>query len=186
MVMINLILILLIGGLLAILSERISDTMPRKVAMAIVLIDLLYLLICLSGMPDITQLQAPVANDPSTWLMHFKADWIPAFGISIELALDGISLLMVLLTLILGAIAISASWTDIVVRKGFFEANLLWSLAGVLGVFMALDLMLFFLFWEVMLIPMYFMIAIWGHENRGYAAMKFFIFTQASGLFMLM
>ena len=70
-------------------------------------------------------------------------------------------------------------------RRGFFEANLLWTLAGVLGVFMALDLFLFFLFWEVMLIPMYFMIAIWGHENRGYAAMKFFIFTQASGLLML-
>ena len=186
MVMINLILILLIGGLLAMLSERISDTMPRKVAMAVVLTDLVYLLLCLYGMPEITQLQAPVANAPSTWLMHFKTDWIPAFGISIELALDGISVLMVLLTLILGAIAISASWTDIVVRKGFFEANLLWSLAGVLGVFMALDLMLFFLFWEVMLIPMYFMIAIWGHENRGYAAMKFFIFTQASGLLMLM
>jgi NADH-quinone oxidoreductase subunit M len=185
MVMINLIVILLVGGLLAILSERISDTMPRKVAMGVVLVDLLYLLVCLSGMPDIAQLQAPVANDPSSWLMHFKADWIPAFGISIELALDGISLLMVLLTLVLGAIAISASWTDIVVRKGFFEANLLWSLAGVLGVFMSLDLMLFFLFWEVMLIPMYFMIAIWGHENRGYAAMKFFIFTQASGLLML-
>ena len=62
------------------------------------------------------------------------------------------------------------------VKHGFFEANLLWTLAGVLGVFMALDLFLFFLFWEVMLIPMYFMIAIWGHENRGYAAMKFFIF----------
>jgi NADH-quinone oxidoreductase subunit M len=161
MIMINLIGILLIGGLLAMISERFGDTMPRKVAMAVVLIDLLYLLICLSGMPEITQLQAPLANDPSTWLMHFKADWIPAFGISIELALD------------------------IVVRKGFFEANLLWSLAGVLGVFMALDLLLFFLFWEVMLIPMYFMIAIWGHENRGYAAMKFFIFTQASGLLML-
>ncbi len=185
MIMVNLIGILLIGGLLAMISERFGDTMPRKVAMAVVLTDLLYLLICLSGMPEITQLQAPLANDPSTWLMHFKADWIPAFGISIELALDGISLLMVLLTLILGAIAISASWTDIVVRKGFFEANLLWSLAGVLGVFMALDLLLFFLFWEVMLIPMYFMIAIWGHENRGYAAMKFFIFTQASGLLML-
>lgn len=64
MVMINLIVILLVGGLLAIFSERISDTMPRKVAMTVVLFDLLYLLVCLSGMPDIIQLQAPVANDP--------------------------------------------------------------------------------------------------------------------------
>ena len=70
MVMINLILILLIGGLLAMLSERISDTMPRKVAMAVVLTDLVYLLLCLYGMPEITQLQAPVANDPSTCLLY--------------------------------------------------------------------------------------------------------------------
>ena len=185
MVMVNLILILLVGGVLALLSERVNENMPRRVALAVVLFDLIYFLNFLSGMPDLTQLQAPLPNDPSIWLMHFKADWIPAFGISIEFALDGISMLMVLLTLVLGAVAVSASWTDVIVRRGFFEANLLWTLAGVLGVFMALDLFLFFLFWEVMLIPMYFMIAIWGHENRGYAAMKFFIFTQASGLLML-
>jgi len=185
MVMVNLILILLVGGVLALLSERVNENMPRRVALAVVLFDLIYFLNFLSDMPDLTQLQAPLPNDPSTWLMHFKADWIPAFGISIEFALDGISMLMVLLTLVLGAVAVSASWTDVIVRRGFFEANLLWTLAGVLGVFMALDLFLFFLFWEVMLIPMYFMIAIWGHENRGYAAMKFFIFTQASGLLML-
>jgi NADH-quinone oxidoreductase subunit M len=185
MIMINLILILLVGGLLAMVSERLGKNVPRIVALGIVLIDLVYLLSQLSGMSDLTQLQAPIPSDPGTWLMHFKAEWIPAFGISLELALDGISLLMVTLTLVLGAIAVSASWTDIKIRRGFFEANLLWTLAGVLGVFMALDLFLFFLFWEVMLIPMYFMIAIWGHENRGYAAMKFFIFTQVSGLLML-
>ncbi len=185
MLMVNLILILLVGGVLAMLSERLGETMPRKVALAVVLVDIVYLLSQLSAMPQLTQLQAPVPDDPSTWLMHFKAQWIPAFGINIEFALDGISLLMVMLTLVLGAIAVSSSWTDVTTKQGFFEANLLWTLAGVLGVFMALDLFLFFLFWEVMLIPMYFMIAIWGHENRGYAAMKFFIFTQASGLLML-
>ncbi|MFT7267070.1 MAG: NADH-quinone oxidoreductase subunit M [Porticoccus sp.] len=185
MLMINLILILLIGGVVAIFSERLGADVPRKVALAVVIIDLIYLLIVLSTMPQLEALQAPVPSDPETWLMHYSAEWIPAFGIKIELALDGLSILMVLLTLILGAVAVSASWTDIKVRQGFFEANLLWTLAGVLGVFMALDLFLFFLFWEVMLIPMYFMIAIWGHENRGYAAMKFFIFTQASGLLML-
>ena len=62
---------------------------------------------------------------------------------------------------------------------------MLWTLAGVVGVFLALDLFLFFLFWEVMLVPMYLLIAIWGHEQRSYAAMKFFIFTQFSGLLML-
>ena len=136
------------GGVLALLSERVNENMPRRVALAVVLFDLIYFLNFLSGMPDLTQLQAPLPNDPSTWLMHFKADWIPAFGISIEFALDGISMLMVLLTLVLGAVAVSASWTDVIVRRGFFEANLLWTLAGVLGVFMALDLFLFFLFWQ--------------------------------------
>jgi NADH-quinone oxidoreductase subunit M len=69
---------------------------------------------------------------------------------------------------------------------GFYYFNLLWVLAGITGVFLTMDLFLFYFFWEVMLIPMYFLIGIWGHENRNYAAFKFFIFTQASGLLMLL
>ncbi len=185
MVMLNLLLILLAGGFLALLCERIDKSLPRIVALAVIIAALIYLITSISGLSALNALQASTPSDPSSWFMHFKTPWIPAFGIHIELALDGISLLMILLTLLLGAVAVSASWTDIQYRQGVFEANLLWTLAGVLGVFMALDLFLFFLFWEIMLIPMYFMIAIWGHENRGYAAMKFFIFTQASGLLML-
>ena len=71
-------------------------------------------------------------------------------------------------------------------RVGFFHFNLMLILAGIIGVFTALDLFLFYFFWELMLVPMYFLISIWGHENRTYAAIKFFIFTQASGLFMLL
>ena len=185
MVLVNLILILLLGGVVAAVSERASSTMPRMVALSVIVLAFFYLVFHLSGLNGLNQLQSSTLDDPSSWLIHFKTSWIPAFGINIEFALDGLSLLMVLLTLVLGAIAVSASWTDITERHGFFEANLLWTIAGVLGVFMAMDLFLFFLFWEVMLIPMYFLIAIWGHENRGYAAMKFFIFTQASGLLML-
>ena len=81
------------------LGKRINENMPRKIALGIVVIDLLYFLNHLLAMPEFNQLQTPLVADPSTWIMHFKADWIPAFGISIELALDGISLLMVLLTL---------------------------------------------------------------------------------------
>jgi NADH-quinone oxidoreductase subunit M len=81
--------------------------------------------------------------------------------------------------------SVGCSWTEIRERIGFFHFNLLWSLSGVLGVFLALDLFLFFFFWEMMLVPMYFLISIWGHENRIYAAIKFFIFTQASSLLML-
>ena len=70
-------------------------------------------------------------------------------------------------------------------RSGFFHFNLMWILAGITGVFLALDLFLFYFAWELMLVPMYFLIAIWGHENRVYAAIKFFLFTQISGLLML-
>ncbi len=71
-------------------------------------------------------------------------------------------------------------------RVGFFHFNLLWTLTGISGVFLAVDLFLFYFFWEVMLIPLFFLIDIWGHEKRHYAAMKFFIFTQAGGLFLLL
>lgn len=122
----------------------------------------------------------------STWITTFKVDWIPTFGISFNLAIDGLSLLMLLLTFLLGALGVVASWKEIQYRIGFYYFNLLWVLAGITGVFLTMDLFLFYFFWEVMLIPMYFLIGIWGHENRNYAAFKFFIFTQASGLLMLL
>ena len=127
----------------------------------------------------------PVAGLEGEWLVHLKAAWIPRFGVDFQLAVDGLSLLMILLTVFLGIMALGAAWDEITQRPGFFYFNLLWTLAGVLGVFMALDLLLFFFFWEVMLVPMYLIIAIWGHENKNYAAMKFFIFTQVTGLLML-
>jgi NADH-quinone oxidoreductase subunit M len=100
--------------------------------------------------------------------------------------MDGLSLLLVLLTVLLGLMAVVASWSEIRERVGFFHFNLLWVLAGIVGVFLALDLFLFYVFWEMMLVPMYFLIGIWGHESRIYAAIKFFIFTQASSLLMLL
>src|SRR5450432_3875532 len=93
---------------------------------------------------------------------------------------------MLLLTFFLGTLAVLTSWKEIQYRIGFFHFNLLWVLAGITGVFLTMDLFLFYSFWEVMLIPMYFLIIVWGHENRRYAAYKFFIFTQASGLLMLL
>ena len=100
--------------------------------------------------------------------------------------MDGLSLLMLLLTFFLGIVSVLASWTEIRDRVGFFHFNLLWVLAGIIGVFLALDLFLFYFAWELMLVPMYFLIAIWGHERRVYAAIKFFLFTQLSGLLMLL
>ena len=125
------------------------------------------------------------APDADGWLARASWEWIPRFGIGVQLGLDGISLLLVLLTLLLGILSVLASWTEITDRVRFFHFNLMWILAGVLGVFLALDLFLFYFFWELMLVPMYFLIGIWGHERRRYAALKFFLFTQASGLLML-
>lgn len=124
------------------------------------------------------------------WVANFVLPWIPSFGIEFRLALDGLSLLMVVLTAFLGILAIGCSWGEIERRVGFFHLNLLWSLGGVIGVFLAMDLFLFFFFWEMMLLPIYFLIAIWGHDgatgrSKEYAATKFFIYTQASGLIML-
>ena len=96
------------------------------------------------------------------------------------------SLVLVLLTAFLGMTAVGSAWTEINEQVGFFYFNLMWVLAGITGVFLALDLFLFYFFWEMMLVPMYFIIAVWGHENRIYAAVKFFLFTQISGLLMLL
>jgi len=127
-----------------------------------------------------------VAGGPGNWLVDYKIDWISSFGIQFHIALDGLSLVMLLLTSFLGVLAVLCSWTEIKERIGFYYFNLLWTLAGITGVFVAMDLFLFYFFWEVMIVPMYFLIAIWGDTNRRYASYKFFIFTQAGGLLMLL
>lgn len=176
MILVALIGVLFIGGVLAWLSESLDPKFPRIVALITMLVDL-GLMLTLLGSGDAPE---------SAWLVSVNAEWLPRFGISFHLALDGLSLLLLLLTAFLGVIAIGSAWNEITQRIGFFYFNLLWTLAGVIGVFTALDLFLFFFFWEIMLIPMYLIIAIWGHENKNYAAMKFFLFTQISGLIMLL
>ena len=179
-----LILIPMIGGFLAWGAQRISPALPRQIAVLVLLVAAAVLIAMTDGLnlADVDVL----ATDGSTWLHHEKIAWIPRFGINYELALDGLSLILVALSLLLGVIAVISSWSEIDQQQGFFHANVLWTITGIVGVFLAMDLFLFFLFWEVMLVPMYLLIAIWGHENRGYAAMKFFIFTQVSGLLMLL
>ncbi|WP_339901177.1 NADH-quinone oxidoreductase subunit M [Paraglaciecola polaris] len=112
-------------------------------------------------------------------------DWFARFNIHFALWFDGLALLMVILTIGLAILALAVSWREITQHQGFFHFNLMFSIAGIIGVFLAADLFLFFLFWEVMLLPMTALILIWGNENRRYAAIKFFIFTQASSLLML-
>ncbi|MEH6823079.1 MAG: NADH-quinone oxidoreductase subunit M [Motiliproteus sp.] len=176
-----LIVLLLAGAVIAWLVQRLSTNAPRQVALATLSIALLLLLPLLFNLNN----GVLIAVQGDSWLLLERHPWIPRFGISWLLGMDGMSLLLLLLTLILGLVAIAASWTEINQRQGFFYFNLLACLAGVVGVFTALDLFLFFVFWEVMLIPVYFLIGIWGHENRHYAALKFVIFTQTSSLLML-
>ncbi|MEJ2367881.1 MAG: NADH-quinone oxidoreductase subunit M [Acidobacteriota bacterium] len=181
MILIWLIVILLAGGLLAWASGRISHAWPRWISLGAVALDLV-----LSAWLWIQSYSGHLHGATGRWMTQVDLSWIPQFGIRFHLAMDGLSLLMLVLTFFLGIASVVCSWTEITDRVGFFHFNLMWILAGVVGVFLAMDLFLFYFFWELMLIPMYFLISIWGHENRIYAAVKFFLFTQASGLLMLL
>ncbi len=181
-----LILIPFIGGFLCWQTERFGVKVPRWIALITMGLTLaLSLQLWLQGGYSLTQ----SAGIPQ-WQSEFDMPWIPRFGISIHLAIDGLSLLMVVLTGLLGVLAVLCSWKEIEKYQGFFHLNLMWILGGVIGVFLAIDMFLFFFFWEMMLVPMYFLIALWGHKasdgkTRITAATKFFIYTQASGLVML-
>ena len=115
-----------------------------------------------------------------------KVSWIPTLGVEYHFGIDGISLLLILLTTILSAIAIVSSFSAIHERVKEYYVSLLFLQAGMLGVFMSLDLFLFYIFWEIMLVPMYFLIGIWGGGRRLYSAIKFFLYTLFASLFMLL
>jgi NADH-quinone oxidoreductase subunit M len=126
-----------------------------------------------------------VDTSAGTMQLSVSIPWIKAWGISYAVGIDGISLTMVLLTTLLMPLCVLGSWNYITERERGYYAMLLTLLTGVLGVFVATDLFLFYVFWEVMLIPMYFIIGIWGGKNRLYATIKFFLFTMAGSLLML-
>lgn len=125
--------------------------------------------------------------DPNTLSMQYKerVNWIPSLGIQYFLGIDGISLLLILLTTILGFVAVLSSWTAIKVRVKEYYVFMLILQTGMLGVFMALDFVLFYIFWEVMLVPMYFLIGVWGGPRKLYAAIKFFLYTFLGSVLML-
>src|SRR5580765_486655 len=115
-----------------------------------------------------------------------RAPWIPSVGAEYFLGVDGLSTLLILLTTMMGFIAILSSWTAITERVKEYYVFLLILQTGMLGAFMSLDFLLFFLFWEVMLVPMYFLIGIWGSANRLYSAIKFFLYTLVGSVVMLL
>ena len=124
--------------------------------------------------------------DPAKGEMQFeeRLSWVPTYGIEYILGIDGISLFLVLLTTLLGPIVILASWTIFKKVKEYLIFMLLLE-TGMIGTFLALDLFLFYVFWEVMLIPMYFLIGVWGGPRRVYAATKFILYTMSGSLLML-
>ncbi len=166
----------LAGAMLALLFRR-HPRQCRRVSLGVALGDLLLV---------ISLLFLNLRPDPASgWLLVEDLSWIKHFGIRYSLGLDGISLILILLTALLGVIGVLVSWRQVSEKVGAFYFMLLFTQTAVMGVFLATDIFLFYLFWEMQLIPMFFLIGIWGHEKRIYAAVKFFLFNIAGGLLML-
>jgi NADH-quinone oxidoreductase subunit M len=189
MILVWLIVIPLVCGALGWALGRRAPAWSRGLALVAMAADLALAISLWPGyvasLSDVNGPRFPKEILSSHWMAEVDWAWIPALGVRFHLAIDGLSLVMVTLAALLGLVAVAASWSGIKERVGFFHMNLMFVLAGIMGVFLAVDLFLFYFFWELMLIPMYFLIDIWGHERRHYAAVKFFLFTQASGLLML-
>jgi NADH-quinone oxidoreductase subunit M len=167
-----LLLIPVIGALLVLLAPA---ALAKRLALAMALVELIVSLgLWVAFLPDAQGLQFTASKN-----------WIPAWGISFRVGMDGISLTMVLLTTVLTPLAVLGSWSGITTKERGFYGLLLVMTSGMIGVFVAFDLFLFYVFWEVMLIPMYFIIGIWGSKNRLYASIKFFIYTMVGSLLML-
>ncbi|CEI58864.1 complex I subunit 4 family protein [Candidatus Portiera aleyrodidarum] len=175
MILLWFLLIPFIGGLFSLSLEKINIKYTRISAIITMLI-LLFLSIYLYFLN---------INTKSIWILQYRTIWIERFGIYINLALDGISLIMVLLTVFLGLLAVIFSFKEINKCIGLFYFNLLWILGSIIGVFIAIDLFLFLFFWEIMIFPMYFIIFLWGNSYKEKIAIKFFIYTQISGLLLL-
>jgi NADH-quinone oxidoreductase subunit M len=127
------------------------------------------------------------AFDPhGGWQFQFSVPWLPAWGVTFSLAVDGISIFLVLLTSFLMPIAVLSGWTSIDKRVHTYHGLFLILTTAMLGVFMARDTFLFYVMWEIVLVPMFFIIGVWGGERRMYAATKFFIYTFIGSLLMLL
>ena len=138
------------------------------------------------SLPLIAQFNNPIYIDSTEMRFVVRKDWISAIGAQYSFGIDGISLLLILLTTLMGFISILSSWTAITERLREYYCYFLLLQVGMLGVFMALDFFLFYVFWEVMLVPMYFIIGVWGGPRKLYAAIKFFLYTLAGSVLLLL
>jgi NADH-quinone oxidoreductase subunit M len=139
----------------------------------------------LVSIPLLTSFNNPRFISPNGFRFVYEHSWIPLIGANYKIGIDGISMLLVMLTTLLGSIAILSSWTAIKDRVKEYYAFILLLQTGMLGVFMSLDFLVFYVFWEVMLVPMYFLIGVWGGPRKLYAAIKFFLYTLTGSVLML-
>src|SRR5215470_8564911 len=173
-----------LGAVLLLLFDREKKDSIRWFANA-------WIALCfLVSVPLVTGLGPVHGYDRSLAGLQFieDHDWIPIIGARYQLGIDGLSLVLVLLTTLLGVVSVICSWSYIREkgREKEYYIMLLLLQSGMIGAFVAADLFLFFVFWEVMLVPMYFLIGIWGGKNRLYSAIKFFLYTLVGSLVMLL
>ena len=164
------VLLLLVGG-----RDGERDDLVRRLALGVSLAVFLLTLVLWAGF------------DPASAEYQFQEDheWIPRFGIAYHLGVDGISLFLVVLTGFLTPLALLGSWASVKTKVAAFSFFMLALESAMLGVFVSVDLFLFYVFWDAMLIPMYFLIGIWGYDRRVYAAVKFILYTMAGSVLML-
>jgi NADH-quinone oxidoreductase subunit M len=169
----------LVGCLLTLLLPKDNEKLVRVFTLVWSLVSFVISLFLISGVT--MDLRPP----GSAFAYEVNSPWIGVPPIRYHIGIDGISLWLVILTTLLTPICVLMSWTYISKHVQAFHAFLLLLEFGLVGVFCALDLFLFFVFWEVVLVPMYFLIGIWGYDRRIYAALKFFIYTMAGSALML-
>ncbi len=179
--LLTILIVLPLVGTLLLIPLLKKEKEAKYVALGIAMLELVITCWCWSASG--TQL---AGGAPPGFFLFEDAAWIGTFGIRFTLGMDGISLLMVIMTALLTVIAMLVSWRTINQRVVLHYMLLLLMESSIVGVFLALDLFLFYLFWEVMLIPMFFLIGIWGHGRKIYSAIKFFVFTLAGSLLMLL
>lgn len=168
-----------VAALVLAFVPRVSDDVFRYSTLAVTIVVFLLSLRLFSGDASVN-FEAGVAEMQNL----FSVDWIPSFGIQYFMGFDGISFPLVVLTTFLSVLAMAASWPITKHVKAYCILFLLLE-TGMIGVFMALDFFLFYVFWEVMLLPMYFLIGVWGGPRREYAAIKFFLYTLVGSVAML-
>jgi NADH-quinone oxidoreductase subunit M len=164
-----------VGGLLLLLINKSKENLIRYLGLGISVLAFILSLFLYFGF-DLRK---------ADFQFTYKLSWIPNLNVSYHVGIDGISLLLILLTTFITPLTLISSWSSIQKKVKEFTFFMLMLEVGMLGVFMTLDLFLFYVFWEVMLIPMYFIIGIWGGDRRIYATVKFFIYTMFGSLLML-